>query len=774
MAYIIVRRARNDTDNPGIHLVAVPRAAIKATLVTSPPPTATKRPIPTPTTAPTPPPDPDESVRYSGGDPTLHSAVREWYKLHQRPFVAGEHGPVSFPLDRPLPPIPDGHVLVPSNALSLFIADGNSLSIEDRAFLAAKTADEITTGGIEQVRSWSDVSIILPAFVAKHPVTGKRRIIFDGRALNRYLKAAAGSVRYESVRDVLTLQGSASTKLDLMSAFRHVEVADAHKKMLGFIVEGRVYRYRCLPFGVSWSPALYLTLLRPVIDQLRRNHKISIVWYVDDLIIVARDVRELDAAVARTLQLLAAHGWKAAPDKTYCTAFQVLPFLGLLVDLTGPTPRLRIPKAKTADLGTLISNALETGRTTVNVLQRIAGKLNFLRIVAPELGLFRRPLDAAIASVATSSLNTSIPIIPRSSLAEHLAALYSICGRLPGLWIAGEQHDGRTRRSVYSDASADGWGVLLLDTDGTLIHTPPEVRFDGDAGGTPPIGYTAGGKFSDNELAESSAAREIRAISNGIVALDLRDAVLSWHSDATAAVGAIRKWSSRSAGVIAALCDLFHTVRSRNLHLSVTHVLRECEFMPVADWLSRVAWRDKQAEWAFDTDDFRRLENCLGLSFTADMFATAQNTHVPSSFCSRFIENGSRGDAFFTSWPGETWWAFPPVSLRRRIISRLLWYHDVYLSSHLSPTSAAQPPIPPFTLALILPPIAETSPDSPDWARLCSLRRKRRLPLWSPRSSSSSGRSPFFSDLRLRGDQQSWAPGPPPWPLELSLFEFKP
>jgi hypothetical protein len=775
MAYVLVRRARqaaddSPTDND-VHLVAVPRSAIAASLVTDHQP-ADIRPANT-TTPITPPEDPDESVRY-GGNATLRAALEEWHKL-QQPFVAGQHGPVLLPLARTLPACDPDHVLIPSNALSLVTSGLGAVSaIEDRAFLARKTADEVMTGGVEPVRSWDMVRIILPAFVASHPVTGKKRIIFDGRALNNYLKEAAGSVKYEAVRDVLALQGSAATKLDLMSAFRHVQVHDSHKPLLGFVVEGRIYRYRCLPFGVSWSPALYIHLLRPVIDAIRRKYKVSLVWYVDDIIIVANSVAELDQALAAVLRELAQHGWRAAPDKTYCQAFAVIPFLGLLVDLRQDRISLRIPQSKTDDLARLVSHVLEEGKTSITVLQRIAGKLNFLRIVAPELGLYRRPLDHAVASTARCALSTTIPILARSVLAEHLAALYSICGRLPGLSVTADFIDGRQRRTAFSDASASGWGVLLLDRNGHFVRPPPDVIFDAEAHG-PPVGFTVGGTFSTAECSESSAAREIRAINYGIVALDLRDCVLNWHSDATAAVGAIRKWSSPSAGVTAALIELFATVRSRNISLTVTHVLRDCSLMPVADWLSRFGWRDRQAEWSIDHDDFARLESELKLRFTADMFATADNTHVPGAFCSRFLaDEGTRGDAFFVDWTGEVWWAFPPISLRRRILTRLLWYHDVFSAAASAVPSQSRPT--PFTIGLLLPPLDSSHPDEPDWARLCSLRRIRVLRVWTPPRDGTRQprRRPFFPDLRLLDNDQQPAPGPPPWPLELSVFVFEP
>lgn len=782
MAHVLVRRARNadaDGDKDDIHLVAVPRNAVRASL-SQPPPRRAARSHSNDSAAaapqPPPPDDPEESVRCSG-DATLHRALVEWRKLSTIPFVAGQHGPVQLPFERDLPALPDDHVLIPSNATSLLIGDTIPSSIEDRAFIARKTADEVITGGIEPVSRWDMVSVILPAFVAVHPGTGKRRIIFDGRALNAYLRDAAGHVKYESVRDVLTIAGSAATKLDLASAFRHVQVHDDHKPLLGFVVEGRLYRYRCLPFGLSWSPGLYLHLLRPVIDKIRQQHAVRLVWYVDDFILIADSVDLLDDALTRVLQELAAHGWRAAADKTYCTAYRVLPFLGLLVDLRPRHTTLRIPRSKADRVADIIKDILQDGHATATVLQHLAGKLSFLSIVAPELRLYRRPIDTAIASVARGSLQTRIPITPSSALADHLAALFSIAGRLSGLSCTADLADGRVTRSVYSDASATGWGVLLIASDGSTIRPPADITFDSPDNDLP-RGFTAGGKFTDAECADSSAAREIRAIAYGIVALDLKDAVLNWHSDATAAVGAIRRWASPSPGVLAALTELFTATRARNISLSVTHVFRDASLMPVADWLSRVGWRDRQAEWCFSRADFRAVQTELDVVFTADLFATGANTQVPRAFCSRFLaDDHSRGDAFYAPWTGEIWWAFPPVSLRRRIVNRLLWYDDVFSSLSLSPSSSSPAADPSFSIALTLPPVRPSDPDAEDWRRICSRRRSRHLLLWSspnrPTRRGSRHRC-LLPALRLVDNRRQPAPGPPPWTLEVSLFHFRP
>jgi len=491
---------------------------------------------------------------------------------------------------------------------------------------------------IEEVRSWNQVRVLLPVFVVAHPVTGKLRVIYDGRALNAYLVDAAGSVKYESLRDALLLRARVATKLDLQAAFRHVRIHDDHQQYFGFTLNGRVYRYTCLPFGCSWSPALYAKMLAPAIEAIRRAG-IRIIWYVDDILVVGDTRQELDAALARVMSILAAHQWKVAADKTFCYAYSTIPFLGLLTEFEADgTARLSIPRAKRDRIVAELSAILTAGHATINDMQKVVGKLGFIRIVVTELGFARSAFDGAIAAAQRQG-SYHIPIIGR--LREDLTAILALFRddailqrKTPLPFTYHAEH------VLYSDASAFGWGVLLVD---------PKAPFVGPPGSTQAAGWSRTGVFSPAEIAMSSAAREIRAITYGIIALDLRNARLSWHSDSTSAVAAVFKWASASAGVAEALAELFGEIRRRQLTIELVHVRRELELMPIADWLSRRGWRDRQAEWAMPTDAVVKIGAALNLQCTGDLFASARNKQFPT-FCSRFLEVASRGDAMFTPW----------------------------------------------------------------------------------------------------------------------------
>jgi hypothetical protein len=295
-----------------------------------------------------------------------------------------------------------------------------------------------------------------------------------------------------------------------------------------------------------------------------------------------------------------------------------------------------------------------------------------------------------------------------------------------------------------------------------LWHPPLIVPGGGFADA---FGYTAGGWFSHAEVELSSAAREIRAISYAILALDLRDATLEWSSDATAAVGAIRRWRSPSAGVYEALCELFEIVQARSLNLQVTHVLRECDLMPVADFLSRRGWREAQAEWAAPQSAIDTIVAWVcppGTSVTADLFASLRNARR-AVYGSLWLEPGSIGDAFSLSRedlaaPGRVWWVFPPYSL----VERFLLHVRALARRALSAASSSSPSRLVFTGVLLLPPLSCLTVSAASVLR--DLRRLalawRTLVVWRP-----GGRHCLLPGLRLLGDGLEPAPGPPRRPL---------
>ena len=66
------------------------------------------------------------------------------------------------------------------------------------------------------------------------------------------------------------------TKMDKRSAFWQVELTPNAQKLLAFITpQGRVFKWKVMPFGVANAPALFQELMNKILSILRRRPKVQ-------------------------------------------------------------------------------------------------------------------------------------------------------------------------------------------------------------------------------------------------------------------------------------------------------------------------------------------------------------------------------------------------------------------------------------------------------------------------------------------------------------------
>ena len=73
------------------------------------------------------------------------------------------------------------------------------------------------------------------------------------------------------------------TKIDIKSAYYSVKIHPDFQKYLKFIHKGTLYKFVCLPNGLSPGPRMFTKLLKPVMAYLRLMN-ILVAIYIDDTI----------------------------------------------------------------------------------------------------------------------------------------------------------------------------------------------------------------------------------------------------------------------------------------------------------------------------------------------------------------------------------------------------------------------------------------------------------------------------------------------------------
>lgn len=92
------------------------------------------------------------------------------------------------------------------------------------------------------------------------------------------------------------------TKLDLSNAFYHLELSKESRDLTTFITEGGMYRYTRLMFGVNCAPEIFQREMSRILEGVK-----SVIVFIDDILIFAKNLQELHKTVNQVLQLLRAN-----------------------------------------------------------------------------------------------------------------------------------------------------------------------------------------------------------------------------------------------------------------------------------------------------------------------------------------------------------------------------------------------------------------------------------------------------------------------------------
>ena len=111
-----------------------------------------------------------------------------------------------------------------------------------------------------------------PCFLVAKPGSTAKWLVVDYGELNKKTLNPSGSIPYMES----TLEKIAScrykTKMDKRSGFWQLDLTPNAKELLAFITpQGRVFKWKVMPFGVANAPALFQELMNKILSILRRS-----------------------------------------------------------------------------------------------------------------------------------------------------------------------------------------------------------------------------------------------------------------------------------------------------------------------------------------------------------------------------------------------------------------------------------------------------------------------------------------------------------------------
>ncbi|KAM9950987.1 hypothetical protein ACTFIT_009744 [Dictyostelium discoideum] len=315
-----------------------------------------------------------------------------------------------------------------------------------------------SNGHIEQVlpNRFSKRVFYSNVFTVPKPGTNLHRPVLDSKRLNTYINNQ--SFKMEGIKNLPSMvkQGYYMVKLDIKKAYLHVLVDPQYRDLFRFVWKGSHYRWKTMPFGLSTAPRIFTMLLRPVLRMLR-DINVSVIAYLDDLLIVGSTKEECLSNLKKTMDLLVKLGFKLNLEKSVLEPTQSITFLGLQIDSV--SMKLLVPKEKKKSVIKEIRNFLKLDCCSPRKLAGLKGKLIALKDAVIPFRLYTRRTNkfhSQCLTLANGDWDQSFPIPQevKSEISHWLTVLNQWNGKEISLFPSYDY-------VLTTDASESGAGATL-------------------------------------------------------------------------------------------------------------------------------------------------------------------------------------------------------------------------------------------------------------------------------------------------------------------------
>ena len=165
---------------------------------------------------------------------------------------------------------------------------------------------------------------------------GGLRPVLDLSYLNTFILTPA--LKMEAISSILPHlhPGMWATSLDVTDAFLSVKLSLPIQKYFCFVLNGKVYMFLRLPFGLTTAPWAFSRLMRPI-KKFLRLHKLQVLSFLDDFLIAAHQSHLCSLHTTWTADLLEWLGFMINEKKSEQAPPQTIIYLGVQIDLRNMT-----------------------------------------------------------------------------------------------------------------------------------------------------------------------------------------------------------------------------------------------------------------------------------------------------------------------------------------------------------------------------------------------------------------------------------------------------
>ena len=198
---------------------------------------------------------------------------------------------------------------------------------------------------------------------------GSRRLVVDLRAINTLIvpKLIQLPKIDELLDSIIERKPSFLSVCDIRAAYYQLELSENSRKYTSFCApDGRRFRYKRVPFGLSTAPSALILVLGNLFADKNKYHSLWI--YMDDLLLGNADWKTHLSQLKLTLETLQQNNLSCNPKKTEL-AYSQVDYLGFKISAEG----LQLSEKRVETIKKI------SAPKNLKGLQRVLGLLNFWR-----------------------------------------------------------------------------------------------------------------------------------------------------------------------------------------------------------------------------------------------------------------------------------------------------------------------------------------------------------------------------------------------------------
>lgn len=315
------------------------------------------------------------------------------------------------------------------------------LPLKERDIVERQVDDWINEGIVKPCSS----EYASPVVVAKKK-DGSHRLCVDYRRLNKVVvrdKYPLPVIEYQIDR---LAEARVFSTLDFKNGFFHVNVEERSRKYTAFVTHRGQYQFLKVPFGLCNSPPVFQRYINHVFRSLVND---GILIYIDDLIVIAPNVKEGIVRLQKVLQVASDYGLDI--NKSKCHLLQSkIEYLGYIVE----NGEIQPPPSKVQ----AVLNFPEP--RSLKDIQSFLGFSGYFRKYMEAYAIKAKPLSDMLKKESTFQFG--------SKERESFEQLKSDLSHSPVLKIFNPKFE----TELHTDACKDGFGAILMQRspDDNKLH----------------------------------------------------------------------------------------------------------------------------------------------------------------------------------------------------------------------------------------------------------------------------------------------------------------